>query len=128
MARHDPSTRLRDLVRCATEVFIEHGYEGAQMEDVAKALKVAKGTLYVYVESKEALFDLVARCADREEPFAEIPQLPIKTPKRGATIAYIQKRLAENQVLPLLTKALARAQGATPTGEFQQIVRELYDA
>ena len=42
------------------------------MEDVAKALRVAKGTLYVYVESKEALFDLVARCADREEVFAEI--------------------------------------------------------
>jgi AcrR family transcriptional regulator len=128
MARHDPSTRLRALVRCATEVFIERGYKGAQMEDVAKALGVAKGTLYVYVESKEALFDLVARCADREEVFAEIPQLPIKTPKRGATIANVRQRLAESQALPLLTKALARAQGAIPSGEFQKIVCELYDA
>jgi len=98
------------------------------MEDVAKALRVAKGTLYVYVESKEALFDLVARCADREEVFAEIPQLPIRTPKPGATIAYVRQRLTENQALPLLTKALARARGTSPTGEFQKIVRELYDA
>jgi AcrR family transcriptional regulator len=128
MARHDPATRLRELVRCATEVFIEQGYKGAQMEDVAKALRVAKGTLYIYVESKEALFDLVARCADREESFAEIPRLPIRTPKRGATIAYVRQRLAENQAFPLLSKALERARGATPTGEFQQIVRELYDA
>jgi hypothetical protein len=70
--------------------------------------------------------DLVARCADREEVFAEIPQLPIRTPKPGATIAYVRQRLAESQALPLLTKALARARGATPTGEFQNIVRELY--
>src|SRR5438270_9639088 len=118
MARHDPSTRLRELVRCATEVFIEQGYKGAQMEDVAKALGVAKGTLYVYVESKEALFDLVARCADREEVFIEIPQLPIRTPKRGATIAYLRQRLAESQTLPPLNKALARTRGASPTGEF----------
>jgi AcrR family transcriptional regulator len=128
MARHDPSARLRDLVRCATEVFIEWGYKGAQMEDVAKALGVAKGTIYVYVESKEALFDLVARRADREEVFAKIPRLPIRTPKRGATIAYVRQRLAENQALPTLTKALTRTRGAAPGGEFQKIVRDLYDA
>jgi AcrR family transcriptional regulator len=74
MARHDPSTRLRELVRCATAVFIEKGYKDAQMDDVAEALGVAKGTLYVYVESKDALFDLVVRCADREEMFAEVPR------------------------------------------------------
>jgi AcrR family transcriptional regulator len=128
MARHDPSTRLRDLVRCATEVFIEQGYKSAQMEDVAKALGVAKGTLYIYVESKEALFDLVARRADQEEVFAEIPPLPIRTPKRGATVAYVRHRLAESQTFPFLTKALARARGASPTGEFEQILRELYEA
>ena len=128
MARHDPSTRLRELVRCATAVFIEQGYKGAQMEDVAHALRVAKGTLYVYVESKDALFDLVVRCADREEMFAEVPRLPVPTPKRGATIAYVRQRLAENQTLPTLAAALARTRGAAPRGEFQKIVRELYDA
>jgi AcrR family transcriptional regulator len=98
------------------------------MDDVAKALGVAKGTLYVYVESKDALFDLVARCADREEVFAQVPRLPIPTPKRGATIAYVRQRLAENQTLPTLAKALTRTRGAASRGEFQEIVRELYDA
>jgi hypothetical protein len=60
--------------------------------------------------------------------FTEVLQLPIRTPKRGATIAYVQKRLAENHALPLLTKALARAGSATPKREFQEIVGELYDA
>lgn len=117
---------MRQLVRCATAVFIEQGYKGAQMDDVAKALGVAKGTLYVYVESKDALFDLVVRCADREEMFAEVPRLPIPTPKRGATIAYVRQRLVENQTLPTLAAALARARSAAPHDEFQKIVRELY--
>jgi len=128
MARHDPSTRLRELVRCATTVFIEQGYKDAQIEDVAKAMGVAKGTIYVYVEGKEALFDLVARCADREELFAEVPRLPIRTPGRGATIAYVRGRLAESQTLPSLASALTRTKGAAPRGEFQMMVRELYDA
>ena len=98
------------------------------MDDVAIALGVAKGTLYVYVESKDALFDLVVRCADREEMFAEVPRLPVPTPKRGATIAYVRQQLAENQTLPTLATALTRTRSAAPRGEFQQIVRELYDA
>jgi len=38
------------------------------MDDIAVALGVAKGTLHLSVESKEALFDLVMRCADVEPP------------------------------------------------------------
>ena len=68
MARKTPTDRLPQLIACATKMFIEQGYRRTQMEDVAAALGVAKGTLYLYVESKEALFDLVVRCADAEPP------------------------------------------------------------
>jgi AcrR family transcriptional regulator len=127
MARHDPAARLSDLVKTATEVFIERGYKGAQMEDIASALRVAKGTLYVYVESKDALFDLVLRCADKVRPVERVPRLPIPTPKRGATLAYVRERLAENQSLPTLTRALTRSRPARLRDEFEGIVRELYD-
>jgi len=114
-------------VKHATEVFIERGYKDTQMEDIASSLDVAKGTLYVYVESKEALFDLVARCADSAPSFESMPRLPIPTPKRGATLAYIRKRLAENQNLPALASALSRTRPAPLREEFQEIVGELYD-
>jgi len=127
MPRHDPATRLSQLVKHATEVFIDRGYNDTQMEDIASSLGVAKGTLYVYVESKEALFDLVARCADRITSFEPVPRLPIPTPKRGATLAYIQKRLAQNQNLPALVTALNRTRAVCVRKEFQEIVRELYD-
>jgi len=127
MPRHDPATRLSQLVKHATEVFIDRGYNDSQMEDIASSLGVAKGTLYVYVESKEALFDLVARCADSITSFEPVPRLPIPTPKRGATLAYIQKRLAQNQNLPALVAALNRTRAVCVRKEFQEIVREVYD-
>jgi tetracycline repressor-like protein len=72
MARTIPPDRLAHLVHCATDVFIAQGYQRTQMADIAAALGVAKGTLYLYVESKDALFDLVLRCADAERPFAHL--------------------------------------------------------
>jgi len=64
VVRRVPTDRIERLIECATEVFIDQGYRRTQMSDVASALGVAKGTLYLYVDSKEALFDLVARYAD----------------------------------------------------------------
>jgi AcrR family transcriptional regulator len=128
MPRTVPDDRLARLVECATQVFIEQGYRRTQMADVAKALGVAKGTLYLYVESKDALFDLVIRCADQDRPFEKSPTLPIRTPKPGATLKYVRERLAKNQVPATLTAALGRSRVRDPRAELEDIVRELYDA
>jgi AcrR family transcriptional regulator len=108
-------------------VFIEQGYRRTQMDDVAAALSVAKGTLYLYVESKEALFDLVVRCADAEPPLPQFGPLPLPTPKSGATLAYVRERLAQNQTLPTLTAALARQRVKDVKAELSAIISELYD-
>lgn len=47
MARRIPEKRLQDLIDCAARVFIERGYRQTQMEEIASALGVAKGTLYL---------------------------------------------------------------------------------
>src|SRR5262245_62979093 len=106
MPRSIPDDRVEQLVDCATTVFIERGYTLTQMADVAAALGVAKGTLYLYVESKEALFDLVARYADTPRPFAKRPPLPVQTPKPGTTLRYVRERITQGQVPPTLAKAL----------------------
>jgi AcrR family transcriptional regulator len=97
------------------------------MADIAAALGVAKGTLYLYVESKDALFDLVLRCADAEPPFADPPSLPLPTPKPGATLQYVRERLAANQALPTLAGALTRQRVTDARAELLAIVQELYD-
>jgi AcrR family transcriptional regulator len=122
-----PDDRLERLVDCATQVFIERGYARTQMADVAAALGVAKGTLYLYVESKEALFDLVARHADAEQPFPQWPTLPVRTPRPGSTVKYVRERLAESGVPPALARALAQKRTADARAELEAITRDLYD-
>jgi AcrR family transcriptional regulator len=128
MSRRTPPDRLEQLVRCATQVFIELGYTRTQMADIADALGVAKGTLYLYVESKEALFDLVVRCADATAPPEPPKALPIRTPKAGTTLRYVRERLAQNQPLPALVSALSGAGSRNVRAELATIVRDLYRA
>jgi AcrR family transcriptional regulator len=59
------------LIEVATQTFVARGYRLTQMSDVAEALGVAKGTLYGYVESKEALFDAAVRLADGQGTLPE---------------------------------------------------------
>ena len=127
MARQTPIDRLEQVVDAATRVFVEQGYTRTQMADVAAALGVAKGTLYLTVESKEALFDLAVRYADAERPFASRPSLPVRTPKAGATVRFVRERLARGQVLPMLDQALARKRIGEVRAELEAIVRDLYD-
>jgi AcrR family transcriptional regulator len=126
MARTIPAGRLEQLVDCATTVFIDRGYRRTQMADVADALGVAKGTLYLYVETKEALFDLVTRYADAERPFANPPPLPVPAPKPGATLQNVRQRLDQNRSLPSLGAALARQRVTDVSSEVETIVTELY--
>lgn len=48
--------RPGELARAALEVFSEHGFAAARLEEVARRAGVSKGTVYLYFESKEALF------------------------------------------------------------------------
>lgn len=126
MARAIPEERFDELVEAATAVFLEQGYRRTQMADVADRLGVAKGTLYLYVESKEALFDAVIRHADRDAPLGLPDELPLPTPPPGATLEEVRKRVGRYAVLPELRRALARRRVASVEDELAAIIRELY--
>ena len=53
--------RPEELVAAALEVFVERGYAGTKLADVARRAGVTKGTIYLYFENKEALFKAVVR-------------------------------------------------------------------
>ena len=56
-----PDARRDELVAAAVEVFGEVGFAAAKLEDVARRAGVSKGTVYLYFESKEALFREMVR-------------------------------------------------------------------
>src|ERR1043166_8535052 len=47
--------KLREICRVAARVFYEKGYDGASMQDIAKAVHLTKAGLYHHVESKDRL-------------------------------------------------------------------------
>ncbi|MDX9706028.1 MAG: TetR/AcrR family transcriptional regulator [Azospira sp.] len=51
--------RPSELTAAALELFVEKGFAATRLDDVAARAGVAKGTLYRYFDSKEALFKTV---------------------------------------------------------------------
>ena len=127
MSRRAPPDRFQAMIDAATHVFIAQGYRRTQMVDVANAMGIAKGTLYLYVESKEALFDAVVRHADRPHPIPAPADLPLRTPKPESTLAEVARRLADEAALPSLAAALARSRVAGVRSELEGILNEIYD-
>lgn len=126
MAPRFATDRFAELIGAATGVFLAQGYRRTQMSDVAAAMGVAKGTLYLYVESKEALFDAVLRLADSQSPVLPPARLPLPTPAPGKTLRDVEKRIADAAALPLLTAALERKRVTKVRAEAEAILRELY--
>ena len=56
-----PDARPEEILEAAKHVFGESGYAGTKLEDVARLAGVSKGTLYLYFDSKEALFREMVR-------------------------------------------------------------------
>jgi AcrR family transcriptional regulator len=126
MVRTIPQHRFNNLIEAATQVFITQGYRRTQMADVAKAMGLAKGTLYGYVESKAALFDAALRYGDHPGPIAPPARFPIPTPEEGATLQFVEKRVQQEAQLENLDRALREHRVASPRQELESIVRELY--
>lgn len=127
MARRIPENRFDELVRAATGVFIARGYRLTQMSDVAEAVGVAKGTLYGYVESKDALLWVCLQSADDTGPIPLPETLPIPMLPQGQIGMEVKEALNAERLQPLLSGALERDRAEDPIEEMGGIIAELYD-
>jgi AcrR family transcriptional regulator len=57
----DGGAKRRQIMDGARAVFLTDGFDGASMNDIARVAGVSKGTLYVYFDSKEQLFEALIR-------------------------------------------------------------------
>lgn len=76
----DPKAeRIQGILAAALEEFIEQGFAAARLDSIAERAGVAKGTLYLYFDSKETLFEaavrgVIAPVIERLEGAAVAPQ------------------------------------------------------
>ena len=55
----EDSSKRRQILDGASKVFLDLGFDGASMGEIARAAGVSKGTLYVYFADKNRLFEAI---------------------------------------------------------------------
>src|SRR5579864_56649 len=66
----------------AARLFLDHGYQGTSMDDIAAAAGVSKQTIYTHFSSKEQLFgELVLSNADRVSQFLDRIEALVAQPR-----------------------------------------------
>lgn len=89
------TARLEQIRLEASRLFVEHGYDGASMQDLADAVGLTKAGLYHFVESKEALLtEIIEAGVARLEREVIEPARAIKDPQ--ARLAAIIRAHVEN--------------------------------
>jgi len=124
---------LASLLAVAVDVFIERGYDGTSMEDLARATGITKSSIYHHIDSKEQLLRLAL---DRSlgALFAVTEEDGAHTGRAIERLDYLVGRVVEVLAaeLPYVT-LLLRVRGNTETErwalerrrEFDRIVRGL---
>src|SRR6476659_7052546 len=88
----EETSKRRQILDGARNVFMDLGFDGASMGEIARAAGVSKGTLYVYFADKCRLFEaIVEEVVDerRQLAFYFDPACDIKTTLRRFGEAYI---------------------------------------
>ena len=65
----EDNVKRRQIIEGARTAFLEQGFDAASMNDIARTARVSKGTLYVYFQNKEQLFQAI--CSEECQSQAE---------------------------------------------------------
>ena len=61
------TAKRRQIIEGARQVFMAQGFDAASMNEIARVAGVSKGTLYVYFQNKEQLFEAIVGRECREQ-------------------------------------------------------------
>ncbi|HJZ20657.1 MAG TPA: TetR/AcrR family transcriptional regulator [Bradyrhizobium sp.] len=89
----EDSSKRRQILDGARKVFMDLGFDGASMGEIARSAGVSKGTLYVYFADKSRLFEAIVEeeALERSQvAFDFDPERDVVTTLREFGRAYIQ--------------------------------------
>jgi AcrR family transcriptional regulator len=89
----EDSSKRRQILDGASKVFMDLGFDGASMGEIARAAGVSKGTLYVYFADKSRLFEAIVEEETLEQGKVDFnfdPDRDAATTLRDFGQAYIQ--------------------------------------
>jgi AcrR family transcriptional regulator len=89
----EDNAKRRQILAGASKVFMDLGFDGASMGEIARAAGVSKGTLYVYFADKSRLFEAIVQEETLEQgrvAFNFDPERDVGTTLREFGQAYIE--------------------------------------
>lgn len=108
--------RRQALLNAALDEFFERGFTAARMDDIARRAGLSKGTLYLYFDSKDALF--IALIETVAAPNVEkVEQLAASAPSAAAALHALtgfMPHVIRETSLPRVVKVLLADAGAFP--------------
>ena len=124
----EKAEKQQEILRAAKEVFFQKGVHRATMDDVAARAEVAKGTLYLYFQSKEdvlahLLLEGLSILLDRlEAAYAPQDQLPAEERIRRLAMAYLDfSRTYPDHFRLLMAFDRGRFQERVPAELYQEV-------
>jgi len=103
--------RRSEILAAAIKVFGNKGFEATRMDEIAKVARLAKGTLYLYFNSKEAIYQATVQQALAELAALTEEHVQKESTFAGKFAAFIRIRIAfwnEQQSLYRIFLSLSR--------------------
>lgn len=123
MRKRDPQ-RLERVLQAAAEVFTTTGFAQSKIHLIAERAKVSPGTVYLYAEDKEALFELVVLRVCENPAVARIA-LPYRKATPAGLASLVWKSVEAIAHFPQLWLAGQRRQIPESNEEYHGILLEL---
>lgn len=122
--------RQDDILKAALLVFDRDGFEAAKMSDIAREAEVAKGTLYLYFESKVALLEgvITKEIIPSLQQIGQVGQLQSGTAKErlAEQVRITSKRMASPEMKILLQQMISSApkHGHIATFYYENVIKK----
>jgi AcrR family transcriptional regulator len=120
------SAKRKQILDGARRIFFGHGFDAASMGEIAREAKVSKGTLYVYFDSKEALFSAIVDETKRETAERMMLELDPDDPDVAATLTTFATHLIEKITEPRHVAMVRMVIGASE--KFPTLARIFFEA
>jgi AcrR family transcriptional regulator len=128
--RRKQLARLTAIAAAALDVFTRDGFSSAQVVDIAKKAGLSVGTLYLYAESKQALFELALRASALGADVGrdvDLATLPLRARGMDATALLLADAIHRRGRWPVLKAALRVIAPRDVDAEIAAVVGELFE-
>lgn len=133
MERKKEATQNR-IIDVAVKLFNQHGLDGVTMEKIAETVDIAKGTLYNYFPSKDAIINAYLQRVFRERNDNRVSQMR-QLPDTRARLTYLlnilvegvqaQKQIFESYMLYRMKQVISFKPDAEQQSGLSHLVREI---